>query len=440
MTRKAEREAGMRDSGGGADRGLDWLNLLLSAAGAAYGAFIPVYLTGQAWTQTHIGLTLTIGTVTAVLCLLPAGLLIDALSRWRRRILAIAIMAGSGAPFLLAALPRPLPVTLAVVLQAAAASLFTPAIAAISLSLSGHAGLSQRLGRNARYGSIGAGLGAAMLGVCGIWGGERGVFVIAAVFTLAALVALYRVGADRPLVARDASQPGSAPPDSAPPDSAEPNDSFGESWKASRRLLRDRRVLVFGLAVALFQVASIAVVQLAAVEVTRRLGSRAGIVIAAFVIVPQLVVIWIAPMISQFADRFGRRTVLLAGFATVPVRNTLFAAIPSPVGQVPVQALEGVGGTIFGVMLPLIAADLTRGGCFFTSCMALFGLASSLGVAISTSLAGWIADRVGRPVTYLVLAAIGIIALAIIWRWMPETRERDEPEPGQAPRQAPRQA
>lgn len=405
------------------DRGLDWLNLLLSAAGAAYGAFIPVYLTSKAWTQTQIGLALTVGTVTAVLCLLPAGMVIDTLARWRRRILVIAIIGGSAAPLLLAALPRPLPVMVAVVLQAVAASLFTPAIAAISLSVSGHGGLSDRLGRNARYGSIGAGLGAAMLGVCGIWGGERGVFVIAAVFTLAAVAALYRIGPDREPEACAAPVPDA---------------TFRESWQASRRLLRDRRVLVFGLAVALFQVASIAVVQLAAVEATRRLGSRAGIVIAAFVIVPQLVVIWIAPMISQFADRFGRKTVLLAGFATVPVRNMMFAAIPHPVGLVPVQALEGAGGAIFGMMLPLIAADLTRGGSFFTSCMALFGLASSLGTAVSTSLAGWIADRFGRPITYLVLASIGAIAMAVLWRWMPETREAvpGDVSAGAAPRRA----
>jgi len=404
--------------GGKPDRGLDWLNLLLSAAGAAYGAFIPVYLTANAWTQTHIGFALTVGMLTAVLCMLPAGMVIDTLASWRRRLLAIAIIGGSAAPLLLAALPRPLPVMLAVVLQAAAASLFSPAIAAISLSVAGRDGLCDRLGRNARYGSIGAGLGAAMLGVCGIWGGERGVFVIATIFTLAGLVALYRVGPDRPAAAL--AQPV-------------PDATLGESWKASRRLLRDRRVLVFGLAVALFQVASIAVVQLAAVEATQRLGSRAGIVIAAFVIVPQLVVIWIAPMISRFADRFGRRTVLLAGFATVPVRNVLFASVPHPVGLVPVQSLEGVGGTIFGVMLPLIAADITRGSSFFTSCMALFGLASSLGSAISTSLAGWIADRAGRPITYLVLAAIGSVAIFIIWRWMPETREREEAAAGTVP-------
>ena len=46
---------------GGRDRGLDALNLLLAAMGTAYGAFIPVYLTAQAWTQTHIGLVLTVG-------------------------------------------------------------------------------------------------------------------------------------------------------------------------------------------------------------------------------------------------------------------------------------------------------------------------------------------------------------------------------------------
>ena len=103
---------------------------------------------------------------------------------------------------------------------------------------------------------------------------------------------------------------------------------------------------------------AIAVVQLAAVEATQRMGMQAGLVIAAFVIVPQIVAAWLAPAIGRFADLWGRRTVLLAGFATVPIRNALFAVIRHPVGLIPVQALEGAGGAVFGIMMPLVAADL----------------------------------------------------------------------------------
>ena len=385
------------------DRGLDWLNLLLAAAGAAHGAFIPVYLTSKAWTQTQIGLVLTVGTVTAVLCLLPAGLLIDTVSRWRRRILVVALLAGAGAPLLLAAFPRPLSVGSAILLQALAASLFTPAIAAISLGVAGRDGLGDRLGRNARYGSIGAGLGAALLGACSIWGGERGVFVLAAALTACGILALRRIGPDRPVI--------------------EPDQTVSEStsWCDSLTLLRDRRLAIFALCVMLFQVASIAIVQLAAVEATRRMGSRAGLVIAAFVIVPQIVAAWMAPAIGRFADHWGRRRVLLAGFATVPVRDGLFALIRNPAVLIPVQTLEGAGGAVFGVMVPLIAADLTRSSGFYTSRLSLLNLAGALGTAISTSLAGWIADRFGRPVAYWVLAAIGLLALLLLARFMPET-------------------
>lgn len=388
------------------DRGLDWVNLLLSAAGSAYGAFIPVYLAGKAWTQTQIGLVLTIGTITAVVCLLPAGLLIDARARYRRQLLALALVFGATAPMMLAAWPSLPLVTAAVILQSAAASLFTPAIAAISLGVAGHEALSERLGRNARYGSIGAGMGAAVLGLCGLWGGDRGVFALASVFTVGALIALRWVGADREAVALPTDEQST------------------DNWKAARHLLRDRRVLLFGLCIALFQTASIAVIQIAAVDATRQLGSRAGIVIAAFVIVPQLVVVVMAPLIGRIAERHGRRRVLLAGFATLPARNALFAALTHPVALVPVQALEGAGGAVFGVMLPLIAADLTRQSGFYTTCVGLFGLAASIGAAISTSVAGWSADRFGRPTTFLMLAALGVLATVILALGMPETRRK----------------
>ena len=392
------------------DRGLDLLNLLLALAGSAYGAFIPVYLTGHAWTQTQIGLALTIGMIASMLCQIPAGLIVDFAGSHRRRIVALAIVGIGITPLLFAVLPRHLPILLAMILQAMAGSLLTPALAAISLAVVGRDGLGERLGRNGRYGSIGAGLGAIMMGVCVSAGFEAAIFLIAAALTLPALWALLRVGRDLP----------------AP--EVEPIATEAETggWLAGFALLKDRRVLIFALCLALFQASSIAVLQLAAVQVTAQLGSRAGVVIAAFLLVPQIVVAWLAPWIGRAAERYGRRAVLLAGFATVPLRGMLFALVRNAYALVPVQVLEGAGGGVFGVMMPLVAADLTRKSGHYTLCFSMFGLAAGLGSAASTIGAGWITDHFGRPAAFWVLAGFGVAAVALVALAMPETRQKAE--------------
>jgi MFS family permease len=392
----------------GADHGMDWLTLLLAGGGSAYGAFIPVYLTSHSWTQTRIGLVLTVGTIVGMLCQVPAGLLVDAIGPRRRTALYWAIAVSGLVPLVFVLLPRTLPVLLAMAVQAAAGSVFTPAIAAISLALVGREGLGQRVGRNGRYGSIGAGLGAAIMGASGYLGSPKVAFLVAAALTVPALLALRAIGPDR-------AAPGGETV--APTGPAE-----RPGWFSPFGLLRDRTLLIYASCVALFQVASIAVIQLSAVDVTARLGARGALVIAAFLIVPQVVVALISPWLGQAADRFGHRIVLLAGFATVPIRGGLFALVRNPYVLVPVQVLEGAGGAAFGIMMPLIAADLTHGKGHYTLCLSLLGLAAGAGTAISTALAGWAADHYGRHAAFWVLAAAGVAAVVLVALAMPETR------------------
>ena len=405
------------------DRGMDGLNLMLAGMGSAYGAFIPVYLTGQAWTQTRIGVVLTVSTVVSMLCQVPAGLLIDALGPRRRFALAAAIVAMGLVPLAFVVAPLNLPILVAMTVQAIAGSLLSPGVAAVSLGIAGREGLGVRFGRNARYGSIGAGLGAAIMGISGYFGSQRLPFVIGALLTVPALLALRAIGPDRSPVNR--ADPAEEP---AP----EPKRGF----LAPFTLLRDRTLLIFALCVALFQVASIAVMQLSAVDVTARLGSRGPLVIAAFIIVPQVVVALISPAIGRAAERFGHRAVLLAGFVTVPLRGVLFAAVRNPYALVPVQVLEGAGGGAFGVMMPLVAADLTRRSGHYTLCLSLLGLAGGAGTAVSTALAGWVSDKYGRPAAFWVLAAAGVLAVALVALAMPETggkRTGGKPGAGRKP-------
>ncbi len=115
-----------------------------------FGPFVAVYLTTHKWTQVEIGFALTLGTVTSLISQLPAGALVDAV-RNKRGAASGALIAVIIAALLLATWPDRLPVLVAQMLHGFASCVLTPAIAAISLHLAGHAGLGERLGRNARY-------------------------------------------------------------------------------------------------------------------------------------------------------------------------------------------------------------------------------------------------------------------------------------------------
>ena len=144
-------------------------------------------------------------------------------------------------------------------------------------------------------------------------------------------------------------------------------------------------VLVFGACVLLFHLGNAAMLPLVAGEITRSLGSRASLVIAAGIVLPQLLVAVASPFVGRAADRWGRRPVLLLSFLAVPLRGALLAVVGSPAALVAVQLLDGVSAAGFGVMLPLIAADLTRGTNRFNLCMGLFGLMAGLGATVSTA-------------------------------------------------------
>jgi MFS family permease len=99
----------------------------------------------------------------------------------------------------------------------------------------------------------------------------------------------------------------------------------------------------------------------------------------------------------------------------------LFAMHPAALPLVVIQAVDGVAAAVFGVMLPLIAADTTRRSGSLNLAIGALGLAVGLGATGSTSLAGVLADQFGVQLALLGLAAAGAFGTAVIWLFMPET-------------------
>jgi MFS family permease len=189
-------------------------------------------------------------------------------------------------------------------------------------------------------------------------------------------------------------------------------------------------VLIFAACIALFHLSNAAMLNLAAGEVTTHMSDNVQLVIAACIIVPQIVVAALSPWVGRSAERWGRRPLLVFGFAALPVRALLLASISSPYLLAPVQVFDGISAAVFGVMMPLIAADVAGSKGHYNLCIGFFGLTAGIGATLSTLVAGFVADRFGNTVSFLLLAAAGAAAVFLVWAALPETRDASEAKTG----------
>ena len=84
--------------------------------------------------------------------------------------------------------------------------------------------------------------------------------------------------------------------------------------------------------------------------------------------------------------------------------------------------LDGLTGAILGVLTTLVIADLTKGTGRFNLAQGLVGTLSGVGASLSTSISGLVVERFGHTAGFLSVTAVGLLAVAILWAFMPETK------------------
>ncbi len=318
----------------------------------------------------------------------------------------------AGSAFALAVWPSFPVVLLAMAAHSAASCVLTPAIAAISIGLVGRAQAGERLGRNASFAALGNALGAAGMGAIGYYLSNGAVFYLTAALGIPTVIALMRIRARDidPGVFKEPSNPQT--PQAAGQDGI-------------RSLLTNRGLLCFSACMVLFFLANAAMLPLVGSVLTLRASETATALVAACIMVPQAVLAVTAPAVGRAAERFGRYPVLLFGFGALPVRGLMLAYTTNPYGLVAIQVLDGISASVLGVMVPLIVSDLTRGTGRFNLALGAVGTAMGIGAALSTSLAGVMADRLGSHSAFLGLACVGFAAFMLVALIMPETRRSD---------------
>ena len=276
----------------------------------------------------------------------PAGAAVDAMAD-KRRAAWIGILAVSATALLYALSSSWLVVYAAELFHGLASSILTPAIAAVTLGLVGRRGVQRAdwTQRPVRLGRQRAGRGTY---------GSRRILCFGERRLLAdrgdRVAGAARGASDRTRKSRGWNWRRRGPA------------AFGyhQSLDGVRALFLDRRLLVFAGCILLFFLSNAAMVPIEAGAITRRHPELADVLIALTIVLPQGVVALLSPWVGRAADRWGRRPVMLLGWAMLPVQGVLYAAILSPFVVVACQLLSGVSAAVFGVMLAVVAADLTR--------------------------------------------------------------------------------
>jgi predicted MFS family arabinose efflux permease len=387
-------------------RGLDWLNFLLADVQTGVGPFVAIYLAGYWWNEERVGLALTVGGIAGILTQTPAGALVDFL-RSKRALVGVAVAALAAGALLIALFPSFWPVLAAQVLIGGTSSVFIPAICAMSLGIVGRAAFDTRQGRNQTFNSAGNVTAALSMGLLGYLVSNRSIFFFVVALAVPTIFVLLLIRPDE--IDYDVAR------------GANDGEKAGKA-ESVRVLFRDRPLVLFLVCAVMFHFANAAMLPLLGELLAKGRGRSSMLFMSACVVTTQFVITLIASWSGRKAGTWGRKPLLLIAFAVLPIRGVLYTLTANTALLVAIQVMDGVGAGIFGVVSVLVIADLTRGTGRFNLTLGAISTAVGIGAALSQVIAGSIVHHAGYRAGFLFLAGVASAAFAILYFFMPETR------------------
>jgi predicted MFS family arabinose efflux permease len=387
-------------------RGLDWTNFFVADVQVSFGAFLAYYLATLSWSKQDVGLVLAVGGLVGVAAQIPGGAFVDAIP-WKRSLVAAGVLMISTAALVLALWPTYPLVFLAAVLHGVTAGFLGPAIASISLGLTGPQGMSLRTGRNFRFAGAGNAMTAAVMGVLAAYVSNKAIFLTSTLLCIPTLIALSRIRSDEIDYARARN-------------AAKRDQSLNLQRIAD--LAKNRNLLVFTGCIFSFQFFNTSLLPVAGQNLGHSTDGLSPLYMAGMLVVPQITVAVLAPWIGYWSELRGRKILLLAGFAVAILRALLFAITADPRVMLAIQILDGVTGAIITVLTILVLTDLTRGSGRFNLAQGIFGTLTGVSAALSAGLFGFAAQWFGDAVAFLLMAAGIAGGMALLYLYLPETK------------------
>jgi len=394
-------------------RALDASNFFLADVRDGLGPYLAIYLlTEQQWDEARIGLVMSVAIAAGIVAQTPAGALVDA-TRAKRWVVAAAAVLVTAASLLLPLFPTFWPVAISQGIAHAAAAIFSPAVAAVSLGVVGHRAFTRRIGRNESFNHAGNAVAAAAAGGGAFLFGPMVVFYLLAFMSMASLVSILSIperAIDHEL-ARGLH------------DSGETTRGLHEQERPSGLsvLLTCRPLLIFAVCVALFHLSNAAMLPLVGQKLALQDRNLGTTLMSACIVAAQLVMVPVAMLVGRKADAWGHKMFFLAALLILPLRAALYTLSDKAAWLVGVQLLDGIGAGIFGAIFPVIVADLMRNTGRFNVAQGAVITAQGIGAALSTTLAGIVVVKAGYDWAFLTLGAVAAFAVLVCYFGLAET-------------------
>lgn len=380
---------------------LNGLNFFMADVRDGLGPFLGVFLQGQGWSAYEIGLVMTVGGLAGMAATTPLGILVDH-TKAKRAILVFAAIAVIVSCSINYFVPSFWVTSLAQVVAGVAGAAVGPAIAGLTLGLVGPKRFPRQLGNNEAFNHAGNASAAVLGGVFGYMFGLGAVFVLMGLMALGSIVATLLIKPEeidhdvaRGLAAK--SEPGA------------------HQSQSPRRYSQSTPLLVLAVTMMLFHLANAAMLPLIGqAMVARGTAGDGSAYTAATVIVAQLTMIPMALLAARIAQKSGYGIVFVMALIALPIRGLLAGMVASPWVLLPVQILDGVGAGLLGVALPGMVARILHGTGHVNAGLAAVMTLQGIGAALSTTLAGYVAEQIGYWAAFLTLAGVAALAL-LLW-------------------------
>ena len=110
---------------------------------------------------------------------------------------------------------------------------------------------------------------------------------------------------------------------------------------------------------------------------------------AGLIVTPQIIAATLSPWVGYYAEKFGRKPLLLVGFGIETLRALLFAVYMSYPILIVGQCLGGISAAGVTVVTILMIADMTTGTGRFNLVQGIIGTVIGIAAAISTGTTGF---------------------------------------------------
>jgi MFS family permease len=372
------------------------LNFFMADMQSGIGPFVGVFLLERGWASGMIGTAMTVGNIAGMLITTPVGGLIDT-SRHKRLWVIVPGIAVVAASSIILLWQNFWAVAASQIATSIAGAAIIPGVTAITLGMVKQRGFNRQNGLNQAFNHAGNMIGAAASGYLGWQFGYFSVFLLAALFGAVTIACVLMI-------------PPSSIDDHAARGGKEDDPKSEHSGLTV--LFRHKPLLVLALSLAAFHLGNAAILPLYEMAAVTGSDANGPSFVATTIVVAQGTMIIMSILGMRAAEGRSYWPILLVSFLVLPLRGLVGFFLSGWWGVVPVEILDGIGAGLQSVAVPgMVARSLSGTGRVNLAQGAVITIQGA-GAAISPALGGWIAEWIGFSPAFLLLGALGLVAVA----------------------------